>query len=315
MSGMYKIESRHVADAINSHFTDFTDTVGRRRMRVRLISIPVSVKAMAPIAEGAFEIEDVTRYLQSFYHHGLINKMNGGIVLLNRLIDHSALEKTSISDLYALSRAIFDRAKTKRASSMYLGEFGKAEEEASWLFVPDGYYTMRHMIGVVYWDEGRESPPMITGSADVDGWLRTTVNSLLMAIMPEDQGEIEINVLPPSTLFDSMLSATKEMVSRVVNMMAVEAREQVGSPAAKLTLGCDQNAPGRHQLRVELVSKLDADNVVASATIQLSIMESMETASVIECVREALGEEHVDILANEYFTGPIMESGGASTLQ
>ena len=167
VSGMHKVGSQRVVDAINSQFSDFTEMVGHRRMRVRLISIPVSITSATQVAETAFSIDNITPYLQSFYQHGLIDRENGGIVLLNRLIDHIALESASLSDLYALSRAIFSSAKRGNDRSPNIGQFGAvSEDDASWLFVPDGYYTMRHMIGVVFWDESRTPPPIISGAGD-----------------------------------------------------------------------------------------------------------------------------------------------------
>lgn len=315
ISGMHKIETNRVADAVAQQFNDFVDRIGKREFHVRMISIPVSITADSQIDESVFRIRDVSRYLQTFYQHGLVNKDNGGIVLLNRLIDHTELENTPLSDLYALRQTIFDSAKQGKLRTPNLGRFGEGTPDTSWLFIPNGFYTMRHLVGVVFWDGSRSTPPIIEGKGDVDNWMATTINAMLMDIVSQDGGEIEVSILPPAPLLDAIFAATMTMMGRVIGALTEESQSQVGDSAAKIILGCDQNMPGRNQVKVAMVSKENPDHITAAITVRLSIMESIQTAMVLQFLSETLLANGVEVMSNEYYSGAIPEEGSPSLLQ
>ncbi len=311
MSGMFKVDAKRIKEAITSQFSDFTEKVGPRQMRVRLISIPVAVKADAPMDENSFLIQDVAPYLQSFYRHGLITPSNGGVVLINKLLDHSILEGTSLSDLYLLSRAIFDCARKGKSGSPHIGKFGEAVDESSWLSGPDGCHTMRHLLGVVFWDESKPEPPMLKNQGDIDAWQRSTLNTILMNLMTPENVGLEVSVMQPGCLFDSILLSTIVMIRRIVGIMAAETCIEVRNPVARISVGCDPGEPGRNHIRVEISPADNKESIFASATMQLSIMESTEITAVLSCITDRFREQGIHCQEPEYFLGS-KESGAPS---
>lgn len=308
MSGMGNIDSQKVVNAINSQFDDFIEEVGTRRFRVRLISVPVSVTSNERLDEESFTLKDVTPYLQSFYRHGLVERANGGIVFLNRLIDHSAIENTSLSDLYALSRAIFDCAKrgTGNNRQPYIGNFGEAAEaETSWLFIPEGYFTVRHLVGVIFWDETRDLPPFIEGAMDTTAWQRWIANSLMLDLSSQLGESLQITILPPGKLFASILNATRSMMRKVANTLALEAKEQEGETVCRIFMGCDDDMPSRSQISFVISPVDNLQHIAASASVRLSIMESMEVAEVIRTIQDAMMDHEIAMMPTKYFQGSI----------
>jgi len=314
MSGMHKVETSRIADAVAGQFNDHIDQVGRRKFHVRMISIPVAITASEPMEESAFLIQNVGRYLHLFYKHGLIGKENGGVVLLNQLINHVALENAPLSELFALRQAIFESAKADQRGVTQLGRLGETVETEEWLFVPEGYYTMRHLVGVVFWDAAKKAPPIVRGEGNFDDLQAMAVRTLLTDIVQQGAGEVEVSMLPPAALLDSILAATTAMLDKVVASLADEAKSQVGDLVARVTVGCEQTAPGRNQVRITMNPTGNHTHVAASVTVRLSIMESLHTGMVLEGIRKAIEQRGIVMLESEYFSGPIPEDGAAGPL-
>lgn len=315
LCGMRNVPSERMMNMVNSQFSDFVDEVKGNRIRVRLFSVPVAVTSSVPFEQEHFKISDVTPYLRSFYQHGLIDRKNGGIVMLNQLVDHSAIENAALSELYSLSRAIFSSAKGEMLSqSSIKGTVKSFADKPEWLLIPEGYFTMRHLVGVIFWNENRNEPPMVRQGDNTEGWQRAMVNALsLNAFINQD--DLEVTVLPPDTMFNSVLNATLLMVRKVVNALAAEARDTVEKPAARLTIGCELDAPGRSQVRLLFIDENMVSHVVASAAIRLSIMESMEISRIIQDIQDAIAAHGINVGQINYLTGPITEEEVPATIQ
>lgn len=303
--GMRKIQPQRVVDAVNDQFSDFTEMIGTRRIRVRLISVPIAFTSDEMLDEACFEIDEITPYLNAFYRHGLLEHKNGGVVMLRQLIDHTIIESVSLSDLYALSRAIFNCAKSGFFEAPSIESITKdTDPRAGWMYVPDGYYTMRHMLGVIFWDEDQLLPPIAVGKGDIEGWQNTMINHLTMGAFA-NQEHLEVNILPPGKLFDAVFNATVSMVEKVALTLAVEAKDQAGEVEAKLIVGCDPGMPGRSQIKLEMISRTQPQQLIASAAIRLSIMESMEVGAVLGRIEQILVEQKIEKAPVAYYSGSV----------
>lgn len=315
MSGMHQIPAQRVADAVNQQFSDFIEIIGTRHIRVSLISIPISITSSAQLDERCFKVDEVTPYLQSFYNYGLIKQNNGGVIILNQMINHSIIENALLSDLYALSRAMFGCVKRGYFEMPNIPSITvDTDPKLGWIYVPDGYYSMRHLLVAVFWDDGQEPPPIMQGKGDIDGWQNALINRLLMGVFA-NIGYLEITALQPRRLFDSILNATISMVEKVVTTLAVESIEQAGDVEARLSVGADSGMPGRCQVKLDMYAAVDPEHLIASSAIRLSVMESMEIGAVLNHVQTTLVENGIAKAPVVYYTGPINDNVTQSILQ
>lgn len=305
ISGMHHDESRRVFDALSSHFNDRTVNVGRRKMRVCLVAAPTAFLSPVQLDESMFSIQDITPFLESFYSHGLLNRDGAGIVLLNRLIDHEVLERTPLSTIYDLSSQILECAKSRSDTLVSAGDFGQGSE-TSWLPMPDGYYTMRHMLGIVFWEEKKGPPPMLTLNAgDNVEWQRQVANKLLLNALTPEGYSLQVTSVAPMRFFDAVSAATYLMVEKAITTLAIEAREQTRNIQADMTVGYDIDAPGRSEIRIVMFDPAKPEHDITSAAFRLSVMESVETGQIMKGVEDILAQQDIYIRKIQYSNGSV----------
>lgn len=296
-------ESRRVFDALAEHFSDRVFSMGKRKVKACLIAAPIAFLSPIQLDESAFVIENITPLLESFYTHRLLDRKGTGIVLLNRLIDHEALEQTPLSSLYELSASIFECAKSSSDVLVNAGDFGVGSD-TSWLPMPDGYYTMRHMLGVVFWDIKASPPPLLEHGNNYPDWQTHVANKLLLNALSPEGYSLQVTSVAPMRLFEATTTATFLMVEKAINALSKEAQEQVATVEADMTIGFDSGTPGRTEIRIAMFDSSRPNHNITTAAFRLSVMESMETGKIMDGVKDILLGQKIQLRKVCYANGP-----------
>ena len=294
--------------ALKESFTEFKCKFGLRKYRVRLFAVPVRIKvAVAPEVSNLL-LDDVSGYINAFYHNGLVKK-DSGLVLLNTLVGHEDLDASPMSALYALGHELFNCATNPSRVMPPLGRIGRKMDETSWLPLPDGYFTMRYLMGVVYWNDSTDLPGMYQLAAN-SAWATQIGQRLSMQVMTLDTGPVEISVGQPEMVFDALSKGAGTMIDMAMKSLTEEAVTSSKQLEAIIRVARSMDQ-GRTELNCTIFDKALPEQTITAMSVRLSLFETQRLGEHIERIRQQLAEHEISVQnqGNAEFGVPSMDPG------
>lgn len=311
MTGHMNLEPSKVCSALENSFTEFQKRIGLRKYRVRLFAIPVSVRVDIATEGGNIVLDDVSGYINSFYTNGLVKRGGAGLVLLNTLVGHEDLEASPLSAMFELGHELFNCAHEPSRVMPVLGRIGNEMDETSWLPMPNGYFSMRYIMGVVFWSQPNQEPEMYQ-MASAGTWGKEIANRLRMQIMTLQTGHVDIQVGVPEMVFGALNRGTETMIAKAMEALAVEAVTHTHQVEGVICVQTTGDALGRTELRCMLADKYLQEMPLTAMSVQLSVVESLRINQHIQVVTRCL-EEHAIPLREISYDGSTCSSAKGGT--